>query len=968
MIPNLYCYIRTVLKYSLRFQTNENLTCDEYMIFDVLDDTGLVNFIDTCRTNTIIKNQSHSVQTLGINNDTNRTDDCDTYMSTYKNTYYVNQGFGTRVIKRRSYDDIIQSDKDVMYEVIDIPFSRQLFLKIMCLSIDYVPMLTIDDIHVILKYVLPFEDKTSLLVYAICEYLRKNKLLIKKWTNWLQGVDETNLDQTEKQIALFVLDKSGHSHSFREIVNSHVVFQIMDSNNESAKTLKHEEMGDLINCTICINDLFALGFLIKYISMNYTYFDNNMYVLDTIFDDDRVWLSLDVRIYNIDLTPSSIIYSAKEVLRKKLFKISECKFLLSKRIRCITLGFKNIRFLFDLNFLGNMNVPISLHFSFCSLDFISSTPKNVENVNVVFRNPPSGTPKRCQNEHTELLYENFVFSEKVYFSSFVKIVKIQNSKIEKNAAISFDEGCEHILITKTTGEIILFNAEECCTIMLLGSNFEYCKRNALSTKILSIDNVEIHGIIRVDGSVDNVSISNAKLSSKSRIDFCDNNKSLCISGTRGSFDLTLYIGLVLYLRENMWIKTIVQQSEVSNSIFLCNIHFKESPKLSNNYSLVELHQITAEKNSSITINEACTTLSISKSRVVIDMTRVKKLYKMRICFSADEVLEIKFIGLISVTILELRDIHKNIDLLKLLANYFSDIRHLRFDNEYNGGRYCTFRNSTINLPSNHSSTANFGTLMRRFSGYLPAEEHNTKLGVSNVVNNDTTLVFAQTSVIQMFSKLRSLEFIKCTTINDDCYYFATMKNLEILKVCIRRLRGDFFNYLPTSLKLLDISNSLAYSYKSGFIRGRLLESQKHQFYNLIVLVIHSSFLPYLHIVSTLMPSLRVLRIFYDSEFSVDSRVINNKLQLCELFIEGGSHLIDFTDKSIKNTQIDSFISLLSKYIYLQTLNYFAFISEDKLLEIDPLTYNIVDRKLYEKFDCHSWKKKYTDMECYWLNE
>lgn len=964
MLLNLYCYVGVTVKYILRFQTDRSSSCEEYMVFDILEDTGLVNFINACRANQTESFQFSEAQMLATERDSESTKNQNESSFTCQTTYYVNKIFGARKIRCKSYTSIVQDDGKVMYETIKIPISKQLFLKIMCLSKDHIPILKIDDMYVIFKHIFPFKDKVGLLTHAICTHLQEHWHLIGQFKHLLENPCKDDHNELERHMALAILDKSGDSHSFREVVSSYITFEITDADRACAITSENEEIVDNIYYKIDINDLM-LGFLFKYISMDYTYLENNKDTLGLVFDDGMDGFLLDVRIYNIDSAAKSIVYPANEVFKNKLLLITECTFLSSTRINRVTLEFKNIKMLFDLALLKNIKVSITAQFHSCSVHLINSVPSNIQNIKATFINKCDHVLNRVPDKNVEALYQKFVFSENVSFPGHVKNIKILNSKIEENVVVSFDKECEYILINKTEGKIDCLGVAGFGVMALLDrSGFEYCKQNTTKQRTLSIDNAEIFGVIYVDANVNNLSIHNAKLSPGSKVIFSDANTCLDISRSEGLIDLTSCIDAEICFQEHTWVRTAMLQDAALSYIFLHNIRFRKPIKLSNNYNFVELHGITMEKHSSITINEMCTILSIHDTSGTIDLTKIEHLHKMKIKNSAGEVFGITFIGTINVDVLELQGAHNNIDIAELLSRNFNEIVHLQFKNEYNRMFHGTVENISLNLPPAYLLTSNFKGFLRTMGKCVPKKRYDSNSSYNAIFNVNMNIIFNENIMKKMSVGLKGLKFMAATITNDDIQCLVKMENLEILKICIGTLTSEFFEHLPRSLRLLDISEPFAHHDAGNFYNRIRFQPNTLPFNNLTVLMVQSNFLPYLRVASALMPSLKILSVHFDSDSLIDSLTCSDKLQLHELFIEVKNHVIDFNHKSAKESKIDCFIRLLSGYINLKALKYLAFVSDDKLLEVDPLTNAIVDRKLYKGVDC-DWGKKYADCERYY---
>lgn len=741
MLFNLYCYVNVAVKYILRFQTDRSSSCEEYMVFDTLENTELVSFINACRENQTESSQFNEAQMLATERDSESIKDQNQPPFTRQTTYYVNNIFGTRKIRCKSFTSIAQDDGKVIYETINIPISKQLFLKIMCLSKDHVPILTIDDMYVIFKHMFPFKDKVGLLTYAICTHLQEHWHLIGQFKHLFENPCKDDHNELERHMALAILDKSGDSHSFREVVNSYIMFKVTDADSACATTSENEEIFDSIYYKIDINGLM-LGFLFKYISMDYTYLENNRDTLGLIFDDGMDGFLLDVRIYNIDLTAKSTVYPANEVFKNKLLLITGCAFLSSARINRVILEFKNIKMLLDLALLKNIKASITAQFHSCSVPFINSVPNNIQNIKATFMNQCDDVLNYVSDKNVEALYQRFVFSENIIFLGHVKNIEILNSKIEENVIVSFDKECECISINKTEGKIDCSGVAGFGVMALLsGSGFKYRKQSATKQRTLSIDNAEIFGVIYVDANVNNLSIYNAKLSPDSKIIFCNANTCLNISRSEGLIDLTPYINAEIYFQEQTWVRTAMLQDVASSYIFLHNIRLHKSIELSNNYNFVDLHGITMEKHSYITINEMCAVLSIHETNGTIDLTKIEHLHKMKIKNSAGEVFGITFIGTINVDILEFQGAHNNIDIAALLSRNFNEIVNLQFKNEYNRMFHGTAENILLNPPPDYLLTGHFRGFLRTMGKCVPKKRYNPNSSYNAILNVNMNIIF-----------------------------------------------------------------------------------------------------------------------------------------------------------------------------------------------------------------------------------
>lgn len=938
MFCDLHKYAELTIRYLLLFTAEINDQCCKHMVVDFLEDTGMACFLSGCRTGQVLHplpinaGQSMSESQSCIPRNSINYTLADRTRSNFRVIC------GSNRPDHKNYIDIVQGGRDMMLEIINVPLPESLFHKIMYSSDKNIPEFTFDDMCLITMHLFPLQDKAGIIVYGMCAHLQKNLDLVWRLKMCGDRASKNNRSDKLQRLAEVVFDASGSTNSFRQLVNSNIAFAIKDGLNETAETIAKDNLSGHLCYSVDLNEL-SIGFLVKNLIMTCSYLMNNEYILVEKFFARANGFSLDVQVTAIGMSLEKTFIS-NEMLTYQLIFLSQCGFLSSKNIANVTLVFDRVMSWFyppHFFYIENLSGVIC---DSCAIGFINSMPKHVRNVKAVLVNQSMEMIDFFFRGLLYLKYANYVFSIDFVFPCHTRTVKILDSAIKKGANLSFNEECEHILVSNTTGSIYLSSITGLNEVVFKEHHealFELCTSKGL----LTIRHAYVEGAVCFCTKASKITLDHVQLFPDSEMLFFNENEHISISECEGLMDLTPYIGTGLYLLKHMKIRVIPIRNTSLNNTELCNINIYTSIELGSKNRSVTLRNIITEGRAQVVISGACNEIEIHTCSCSIDVRKVKSFHRIMICFAENESGTVDFVGEVVVSKLDVRNVYRNLHKIALLLIRFKKIKHLQFKSEY-GVEYCEkSKRSTyvaeLFAPRKKAAGGN--------TAASPGRSRTKRRGAqSSVSAKSNTAANKELGVMLSATATNSIKRLDLTfdVITRHCYrHFNKLLNLEILKVVVQNISGEFFDSLPRTIKMLDISETLRHD-KNRLPCCQVRHSYPKSMLNMLgVLVIDEIFLPYISRISHLMPALRILKICFTDELLPGFPVpFGKKLQVRSLIVEITEKLTCYPNIAV----LEIYCSSLSRYIDFESLRTFVFISSDECIQICPSSRKILSRE------------------------
>ncbi|ELA47027.1 hypothetical protein VCUG_01472 [Vavraia culicis subsp. floridensis] len=946
MLPDLYSYVETAIKYILLFETDFGLFFDDYMIVDDLNDTGLANFLEVLSNRQPFYSFSDGTQ-KSISKRRSRGE----MDVTGHNLHYLSRYFGVRQIEYQSYHTIINKNKNIEYKIIYVPFKQRLFKKLMKLSEQISPKFTTDEICSIFKYVFPHQDKIRWLTYAICVFLQHDLHLVCSPKVLCKQSMKHISDPHVKNLASFIFGDNDTMIMFRKAVNTSLALTLRDSCNNEAHAYGDTVLSDPIHLKVDLKKL-SIGFLFHRLSMNSSFLVRNMELLQNKFQDNMARSSLSVEIHiigNIENIPESNTHHGDQTLVNELKFILACSFLNHESINDVLLKIDNLKQEINPEIFDRIKAVKSVACKFCSVEFMRSLPKHITITSADFMQADIDKSSNIPDNVLAISYLESVFYQSISLSSTSKICKISKCIFYNNSFVSIDETCENITVKNTSTTVKLNGAFGSTEVLLEGSPFSYLKlknKAEHNGRLLEISGAKMKGTLEITADMRIVAFIRVYLSPESKVVFHEECTYVTISESCGLFDLRRFLGTELRLNENMlvMISPIERSTQKLSSVTLCDVRFHGIVTLPNRYERVELKGVFMDNSSLIILNNACKELALIEFSGTIDIRSVDSFDSIKIHASIHARNNIKFKGIPRVRYLCWHNICSDLCILQSLAVKFRDIEHLQFVNE------CPLRDCGDIVGYSASTglrfihTNNFECLPH------PLVNYTVDMGTSGHVVPSVVPDFVANLILKRIlqnpanKNIKKMEIQSVAVTKENFQLFKTLPKLQILRVYAKDFSTEIFQNLPDSLKLLDISNPFvdANGFGSNHMKDNWMLAGSLK--KIKILTIDANVFFGLHLAGFALSNIEVLKIRF-VWFLADSILPSiKKVEPRELLIEREENLIDPRWERIEGVELGRFIDLLAKRINFPSLKYFAFVSNKELVVIDPATLTIVSRR------------------------
>ncbi|ELQ76601.1 putative LRR containing protein [Trachipleistophora hominis] len=948
-------YAETLLKHIILFEKGVDGS-NEYVILEDLKDTAIPNYLSAC-----IKSESESLPTSTIDKDNSRWNaknvDDRKQNSTQNKLSYFSGLLGFEQLDYEPYYTVMEREEHITYQVINVPFQKSFFEKIVSISQNNIPYFTIDEICIIITEIIPHNDRPELFVYAICIYLYKNPDLVAKMRSMADNSEPiAHHDYQTNILSSFVFNTRYTKNSFREIIDSHVTFMLINQKdkNDAIYALPGQKCKEKIVFCFSMNNLL-LGFLIKHLLMNYRTFEANQNVLNSSVCKELHDSLESVTILDINNEKGFTIFNStteEQFLAYKLDLIMKSELLQIKCIKSINLYFGYFCQEYDFTCLENLKNLNRIICWKCSLEFVRSIPKHIQvemhlaedNTGRIFRKVPKNVVESSFNRCH--IYDGSKIPDTL------RSIAIQRCRIGRNDTLVFDRKYDYITVEVSKVTIIKFC--ECFLFeeIVLGasgnSTFrftnEYTKDRG-SVELINAKIVKMQQMVTIGGDIRDVTFEHVKLPLDTVIAFEEGNQRIKISKSRGAFDLKAYIGSILQFKRDTMIEILPTSNSTTNlsRITLQNIQLEQNIVFADTCVHVELINIRMINNSLIKLNKACKQLVMNECNGAIDINDVNSFDRIVICFCINGNNDIKFIGSQTVDHLHLHNICTDVESITSNLKCFKNVKHLQFTFNYS---------DQTGALTGHSSKTSWRVVLRNIlcrnpyrtlDELLPQADYWKALvssGAEHSVNYILSKVLSENSK----DLITKLELSSVAITQKNYKLFVNLPRLSVLNVQSAGIHLNFFKFVPMSLRILNISDSYILRRNSELEGNNTCEELQSRSNNINVITIDVKALLQLHNIGTLLPSLQIIKIEFDPKEITGTISSGETLNLRQLLIMCDESIHDQNYSAVQNCTFIAFIRMLAQRINLRSLQRCIVVSKTTSMVINPITFEILTIK------------------------
>ncbi|ELQ76998.1 putative LRR containing protein, partial [Trachipleistophora hominis] len=798
MLPNLYSYIESVVRYIILFETNPEVHHDNYIIVDDLNDTGMVGLLEALLKKQKFYSFRYRSEKFDFKKNSHTKKDAKNL-----SLHYINRYFGVRREQYRHYYELLENDRNDTYKVIHVPFKRPLFQKIVKLSKDNIPDFTVEEVCVIFKYILPYKDRLPLITYAICIFLQENPSLADELNEARKDITRCGDNTHLKSLYSFIFGQNDTAIIFRDAVSSNIALTLRDIYANKAYSYKNPVGEYLFHLELDLEKL-SIGFLFNRLYMDVVFLTNNMRLLQEKFQVNAANSSLDIEIHYVDDKTHEqevTMVSGDQLSLLELNFISNCAFLQHNSINDVIVEFVGLNQEIDAEIFNESNVIRKIVCKFCSVEFVKSLPKHVTILRADFKETTYGDTKDSFVNITDVTYTESNFYEDIVPSDASKIRSISKSIFFSGSSISIDDTCPDITIQNTAATIKVCGLSMVAEVVLTESLFSCFKlmNKHDDYRLIEINEAVIQGAAEISVSMQIIALINVKLSSESKIVFGKGHTYITISESTGLFDLKCYIGIELCFNKDMlmMISPKGDSNQQLSQLILCGVKFVEKIHMPNRYERIEFKGITTAKDSAIILGDKCKELSIVEFNGVIDMRHVINFDSVTIHASMNEEASIKFIGLSRVSHLFYHNLYYNVNVCQLLAENFYEIEHLQFDTN------CPFRDCE-DIEKYHMYTGlrfirvgNQRYSPYQLTKYLSKQDKADCAAISSLLDSAANFILNIILKQSANSTIKKLELLSAAVSCENYKLFKAQKGLEILKFALKILQVVFFILCPS---------------------------------------------------------------------------------------------------------------------------------------------------------------------------
>ncbi|ELQ73897.1 putative LRR containing protein [Trachipleistophora hominis] len=950
MFHQLFNHIDRALVTILIFDGYSQKACKDFLVCNVLEETEIGRLMEKISLQSAFYSDKCEAQRSGFKCCTNSEPIEQIEADKLYHDLFLYSFHGIKKLTYKCFHDVIQSNKDVSFKTVTIPFSKFLFVKILNLVPFNANNYMHSEIYMLLRYMLPLKYRTGWLVGVVCAYFNSNQNLINQLKSHNEDPIGYELTFEMAFLSNVLFGKSYTAECFRKAVNSYIVFSLVGMNNSgTCITVKHLNEHNYLIKQINLNEFF-IGFLSDRIILSYSYLVHNDSVLDERFNTIASNHSLTVEVYD-DETNSGIIIVNGEIF-DNIKILMGSKFLIGRNIGKLILNINEpVARLYSLSF-SCLSTLTTIRCEFDVIGFLYTIPEHIQIILEVFGEVISNEMLMMPSNVIRLEFYQCEFETNISLPSHLKSVELYASVIANDAIIVFNENIEEItVLINMAGQFDLSGTGGFNRIdgkLNIISPIEYKKQDEILS--LRLYCVYVYGIVYIDPSIEIITLNSVTLRENSKIVFSKTNKTIKITNCAGVFDLRENLGVEFHLEENMKIDIAKYSDVIPNvcNITLCNVHFEHNIVLPEDCTSIVLSSVMVPENVLVILNSSCKTICISNSIIALDARNVGVIETISLEFSTLKSDSIRFINSERVNHLHLYKICRNPAMIKSLLTDFKEIHHLQFNNYYVSQEtdlFITFLDDSHSLSLFDEVSNDFISFLKKTCASQPCSSSSYLYMRSNVVINYILNAFLNESTAKTMKKLEIKDVFVSV---DNCKLFPALCNLEILGVFRMESVMQLLHNLPPNLKILNIAGKFDRTVNQPIqylIRPSVLVRLHN---NMRVLVVDIEFVSNLLYISHLMPALEVLMVRYASLSNTVFRKQNKKIKLRELIVECTDNLIIIGQELLSKPKIYAFVSHLFDYVDFSLLDDFVFISPNKMMKIDPKSISLQHRTLNQQ--------------------
>lgn len=663
-------YIRVATKYLLLFKSMSDTAETDYLVYNSLKETELENFLIGCESSTVVSAPMHESSGVHSRNTCTKVFGSDEYTDNKRSVSYTNEILGLGRRKYIKYVDFVNANiEDMSFVIIKVPLTMSLFRKLVKLSMYNICGFTSNEIHEIFAHLYPFQDKQGLLAYVTCLHLQENASLVRKLEKCHKAEDKSNFNEQTRFLSKCIFDIIDGSVSFVEMVNQNIEFRFrgegcfygqLNRKIHSEKIIHHElELSSLV-----------IGFLFNYLDLHYNYLEDNIHTLVNKFNGRGTQSPLVLRITYISdkinddcEIENTDMLSATDVLLRNINTISDFVYQIEHNIKDVILEFSEVNASVDSSWIHFIPALSTIQCDRCSVDFISSIPKDMLTVEVDFYNTSDNEITNVSQDIAVARYYDGIFHGNLVFDGAQRQIVIIGEKIQGSLTFAYNEKYEEIKISNISGNVCLSNI---AGINRIAWNMhEYYNELSYEKKdngksSLKLVNAQICDSVILDTNIDVLSFRNVYFGTNQKFIFVDTNTFIHISESYGLYDLTPFFGIELDIQQSMeLIISPIQDDEMKLSrLELSGARLHSTVKLSDIFKYVKLSNIFVVDDSSFILNAQCKELVLDECAGTIDFTGIEQLDMVEIMFSQAESIYATFANPVSVRDLRLHCINQ----------------------------------------------------------------------------------------------------------------------------------------------------------------------------------------------------------------------------------------------------------------------------------------------------------------------
>lgn len=711
-------YIKVAMKYVLVFVPNLHTQNEEYLVFNNLHETGLENYLSTCKSTQVVSSVPRELRISEKSESVLEGSENTAEVRKKHFTCYIGEIFGLGGSKCKSYQDFIDTNvNDMSFTIVKVPLSMSLFKKISNISRHTASDFTFDDIYDMFVQLFPFKDKQALCALAVVFHLHKNSDLTAELKRCYVAQDKSKFDEKIKYLSTHIFSSSTNSDSFLSIINRILEFYSFSDNDEIMVRYQDNEFVELFIVAELAD--FSLRFMFTHVEISYNRLVNNADILVKQLSDDHFQYPLTLCIEEIEGTleeddPCEYLrsnssdstsgsdsdddggigfrslrsspLSEKETLVHAIGLISDVVCSMGGRVQKVILELNRFATAIDSSCFSRIGSLSVIRCTDCSAEFLASLPCNAVQIVAKFNNSFARSVTELYQNAASVQYNENTFYNDLTFMGRQKHIEICSSAINESFTFLPENDYECISLISVYGVVYLSGIAGFGQILLKRTNttnkLHYEKKEP-GKSLFELKSAQIFDHMVVDADIGSVILHMVELDLGTSIVFSSTNMHVEVSESRGLLDMTSFIGTVVFIDRTMKLKissTQDKHSELSH-IELSGINFRGNVVLRDVFEEIDLKYVFIDKKSSLTVNMSCKELVIERCTGMIDLTRVHQLDKVKITFALQEHIRFKFAEPMHVRHLHLHRVCHGVDEMEMLFSNFVKIEYLQITDE-----------------------------------------------------------------------------------------------------------------------------------------------------------------------------------------------------------------------------------------------------------------------------------------------